>query len=1210
MDSVPPVSAMCLTYGRPHLLEEAIHSFLLQDYPGPKELIVLNDFYRQKLVFDHREVRVVNVEARFRTLGEKRNACAALACHDILFVWDDDDLYLPWRLSLSIQKLDMLRGFYKSTRAWMLRNGQLEGPEQNLFHSGACFTRQLFDQVRGYPHCGSGQDWGIELDFQNAIRRRKDDHSLTDQELYYIYRWEGTGSYHLSAFGRDEGQSITGNAKVAGFVDEQVRSGAVPVGDVHLQPTWRRDYLQLVRQRLDLQAHLPNRPAQVSIPNLITAFQSEHNREKSMSLPMVSCIMPTYGRPDYVAESIAMFLAQDYPAKELIILNDCPGQILEGEFPDVRIVNAPERWKSLGHKRNAAIELAQGDFIAVWDDDDVYLPWRLSYSMQRMQELQLPLYCPAEYWAYWGADDLHHNQSYLDWIYHPLVIFQRELWKTVGGYPAKTMGEDTVFFRKVLKHLGIEWPRDPIPESQRVMILRGKSKYVHTSIDGGAAPPDTEPRTISLQPCAIQDPVLHAAAKRLIQTRYQEIRRYEIALATARSWPGVPANAPAIFLDELTPVTAIVGYGAYGQRGALGYGEMPVRVCGQSWPRALSAHGPSKLSFQLNGQYSHLCCHVAMNDDVPPDASAADFLVRADGRLVVIAKNVRSQQVPRVLIADVRGAKEIELIVYHHRWENCHSVWLDPVLFQDVPRQELALRSALDRADITLPVQTLTAELCIATVGSPGFEDWVDDLLSSICANAQCAHALLAIFFYGESQRIREVAEKYGAVIIPCQPLRPLNMTCKAVLYTAGRVIDAEKFICIDADVLVLDDLRPIVAALDALPEGSILICREAGFHGDLGAAVETMYFGDRHDVTKLLVADPTDSLAFPLVVNDGIFAGTRAALCGLDDFLRGVDAPAGWVDDPGKNILWRNQFVLNLALAQTRSGVKLDSRYNVQLHTEAIHFSESSGFIEAESDYRRAAVVHFDGRGKYREVAWQGRFRAISKPLSPRSESDYFHQFLSALRRWIGRYGLDAMAWSFYGTPDARHARVNDPATFSLYATLHHLVRTNGCHRVVETGTARGVSAACLASAIAHHDDAQVVTLDRCIFPERATLWAALPAAVRRAIEPRQVDVFDGLQTAINQGESFHAALLDSQHTAEHVLKEFTLATQLVCPGGLILIHDAILHTGTVGQALDEIARQGYGVVRLWTAEGGDPADAGLGLAVIENRRRTVTPD
>ena len=90
--------------------------------------------------------------------------------------------------------------------------------------------------------------------------------------------------------------------------------------------------------------------------------------------------------------------------------------------------------------------------------------------------------------------------------------------------------------------------------------------------------------------------------------------------------------------------------------------------------------------------------------------------------------------------------------------------------------------------------------------------------------------------------------------------------------------------------------------------------------------------------------------------------------------------------------------------------------------------------------------------------------------------------------------------------------------------------------------------------------------------------------------------------------GETYDAALLDSVHTAEHVLQEFEYARQLVCPGGLILIHDAVWKFGTVGDALRQIEKMGYGVVRLWTAEEGVPEDAGLGLAIIENRQQSRT--
>jgi hypothetical protein len=48
--SLPTVSRICLTFGRPRFLEEAIESFLRQDYPGEAELIVLNDLPRRNLL--------------------------------------------------------------------------------------------------------------------------------------------------------------------------------------------------------------------------------------------------------------------------------------------------------------------------------------------------------------------------------------------------------------------------------------------------------------------------------------------------------------------------------------------------------------------------------------------------------------------------------------------------------------------------------------------------------------------------------------------------------------------------------------------------------------------------------------------------------------------------------------------------------------------------------------------------------------------------------------------------------------------------------------------------------------------------------------------------------------------------------------------------------------------------------------------------------
>ena len=46
------------------------------------------------------------------------------------------------------------------------------------------------------------------------------------------------------------------------------------------------------------------------------------NGESGKELPMVTCILPTYNRRHYVSKAIEYFLRQDYPNKQLIIIDD------------------------------------------------------------------------------------------------------------------------------------------------------------------------------------------------------------------------------------------------------------------------------------------------------------------------------------------------------------------------------------------------------------------------------------------------------------------------------------------------------------------------------------------------------------------------------------------------------------------------------------------------------------------------------------------------------------------------------------------------------------------------------------------------------------------------------------------------------------------------------------------------------------------------
>ena len=666
-------------------------------------------------------------------------------------------------------------------------------------------------------------------------------------------------------------------------------------------------------------------------------------------------------------------------------------------------------------------------------------------------------------------------------------------------------------------------------------------------------------------------------------------------------------SSSIIYLDSLPPLNAIVGYGGIGTGGSLGYEGKQVSVQRRTYPHALSTHPPARVRFHVNRRFASFVCQVALNDDVPPGSSHADFAVIGDGREVAVEPYVRAGEKPRPLTADITGVEHVELVVRTSRWECAHAVWLDPHL-SDAPAVPTRLSDCLGRAEITIPPGLPPSRRCIATVVSPKFAPLLDDMLGSLVANGCCPDALLVVCVLDGNEACDQIAAKYGAAVVRCQSRARLNPMSKALLYSIARVVNADAFVCLDADMLVLGDLRAVFGALEACPPGRIFASREGNSHlaNHLGSALRGMYGGCDADARRFQMTPAEES--YPLVVNDGIFAGDRTALLALDGAIRALPEASAW-SDGNPRVSWRNQFIFNLALARLNCGVELDSVYNVQLHAQDVQIHQEGARLHARWRGREARVLHFSGGAKKKYPQWQGHYAGVPDPVFHSVATDAYGLFLEALRVWVGRHGLKGLAWSMYGLTNAQSARVRDASTFPLFGALHYLIRANGCVRVLETGTAWGISAACLASAVAHRDGGRVVTLDPYQHSGREELWATLPATFRVSIEARQADSLEGMRAAIAAGERYEAALLDSIHTEEHVWEEFQLAAQLVCPNGLILIHDAVYANGTVDGALQRIRAAGYNVVRLWAGEGGVAEDDHLGLAVIENRR-CATPD
>jgi len=119
----------------------------------------------------------------------------------------------------------------------------------------------------------------------------------------------------------------------------------------------------------------------------------------------VSCLTATYGRYSVLTEAVSCFLQQDYENKELVILNNHPVELI-CSLPQVTIYNEPI-YPTLGDCRNRLLDLAKGDLVRTWDDDDLYLPWAISQGVANIGDA--PAWKPLRSWG-WRVD---RDQMYL-----------------------------------------------------------------------------------------------------------------------------------------------------------------------------------------------------------------------------------------------------------------------------------------------------------------------------------------------------------------------------------------------------------------------------------------------------------------------------------------------------------------------------------------------------------------------------------------------------------------------------------------------------------------------------------------------------------------------------------------------------------------------------------------------------------------------------
>lgn len=105
---------------------------------------------------------------------------------------------------------------------------------------------------------------------------------------------------------------------------------------------------------------------------------------------MVSVIIPTYNRGNYILRAVESVLNQTYSAFELIIVDDGSQdntQEVIAQIRDDRVCYIKlETNEGLAHALNRGVKESKYDYIAICDSDDEWLPNKLELQMKKMME--------------------------------------------------------------------------------------------------------------------------------------------------------------------------------------------------------------------------------------------------------------------------------------------------------------------------------------------------------------------------------------------------------------------------------------------------------------------------------------------------------------------------------------------------------------------------------------------------------------------------------------------------------------------------------------------------------------------------------------------------------------------------------------------------------------------------------------------------------
>jgi hypothetical protein len=185
-------------------------------------------------------------------------------------------------------------------------------------------------------------------------------------------------------------------------------------------------------------------------------------------LPFVVALCPTFRHPKLLANSLWLWLRQDYPIekRQLIILDDAGTYKTVQSGTGWRMLSTNKRANSLPEKYNMLLGMVPWgtENVLIWEDDDIYLKNYVSTHVKVLKQHELSK--PAKVFTDCGPNATIQSENGAG-RFHSNMGFKHDLIKRVGGWPVTQQQNfdlqliDLLF--KNAKSVGQWEDVDPIP---------------------------------------------------------------------------------------------------------------------------------------------------------------------------------------------------------------------------------------------------------------------------------------------------------------------------------------------------------------------------------------------------------------------------------------------------------------------------------------------------------------------------------------------------------------------------------------------------------------------------------------------------------------------------------------------------------------------------------------------------------------------------